>query len=56
VSPETFDVVPRGYDPIGERYRDWSSDSGVRRRYLARLLAKGGLVPFIWLVARKRRR
>jgi hypothetical protein len=56
VSPETFDVVASGYDRIGEGYRDWSPGSGVRRRYLARLLAKGGLVPFIWLVARRRRR
>lgn len=34
-----FDVVRRGYDQIGERYREWSATSDVRRRWLDVLMA-----------------
>ena len=36
---DPFDLVSTGYDRIGERYRNWSSASEVRRRYVGRLLA-----------------
>lgn len=35
-----FDVVRSGYDDIGERYRDWSAGSEVRRRWLDFVLAE----------------
>ena len=44
---EAFDIVRRGYDQIGVRYREWSKDSVVRVRWLQRLLDElddGGLV------------
>jgi SAM-dependent methyltransferase len=36
--PEPFDLVRSGYDRIGVRYRDWSSGSAVRLRWLRLLL------------------
>lgn len=35
---EPFDVVRRGYDRIGVRYRDWSAAGAVRRAQVRRLL------------------
>jgi len=35
---QPFDIVRAGYDTIGPRYREWSSASGVRGRWLTRLL------------------
>lgn len=37
--PDAFDTVRAGYDEIGTRYRDLSSNNAVRRRWVERLLA-----------------
>ena len=44
---DSFGIVRRGYDAIGERYRDWSQLSPVRREWVQRLtdeLPVGSLV------------
>jgi cyclopropane fatty-acyl-phospholipid synthase-like methyltransferase len=38
--PEAFDVVRHGYDLIGARYREWSSGSPVRLRWVDSLLSE----------------
>lgn len=37
---EPFDVVRRGYDSIGARYRDRSAPNEVRRQWVERLMAR----------------
>jgi cyclopropane fatty-acyl-phospholipid synthase-like methyltransferase len=37
---DSFEVVRKGYDALGERYRDWSRLSPVRLQWVGRLLAQ----------------